>query len=96
MSKNGNSVGTVVVAFTLGALAGAAVALLYAPASGEETRRRLAEKAREGRERAQQAAKEGREFLDRQRENISSTVERGRQAFEHGRAAFEQARKETL
>jgi gas vesicle protein len=77
------------VAFTLGALAGAAIALLYAPASGEETRRRLAEKAREGRERAKQAARDGREFLDRQRENITSAVERGR-------VAFEQARKETL
>ena len=96
MSKSGNSVGSVVVAFTLGALAGAAIALLYAPASGEETRRRLAEKAREGRDRAQQAAREGRDFLDRQRDNLSSTVERGRQAFEQGRQAFDQARKETL
>lgn len=96
MSRNESSAGTVVVAFTLGALAGAAVALLYAPASGEETRRRLAEKAREGKERAKTAAREGREFLERQRDTITSTVERGRQAFEQGRQAFEQARKETL
>lgn len=96
MSKHGSSVGSVTVAFALGALAGAAIALLYAPASGEDTRRRLAEKARESRDRAQQAARDGREFLDRQRENISSTVERGRQAFEQGRQAFEQARKESL
>jgi gas vesicle protein len=96
MSKHGNSAGSVIVAFTLGALAGAAVALLYAPASGEETRRRLAEKAREGRDRAQGAVSEGREFIERQRDNIASTVDRGRQAFEHGRQAFEQARKETL
>jgi gas vesicle protein len=96
MSKQGSSVGSVVVAFTLGALAGAAIALLYAPASGEETRRRLAEKAREGADRAQKAARDGREFLERQRDTIGTTVERGRQAFEQGRAAFEQARKETL
>ena len=96
MSKHGSSVGSVTVAFALGALAGAAIALLYAPASGEETRRRLAEKARESRDRAQQAAREGREFLERQRDNIGSTVERGRQAFEQGRQAFEQARKESL
>jgi gas vesicle protein len=89
MSRHGSSVGPVVVAFTLGALAGAAIALLYAPASGEETRRRLAEKAREGSERAKQAAREGREFIDRHRENLSTAVERGR-------TAFEQARKETL
>ena len=42
MSNNGSSAGQVLVAFALGAIAGAAVALLYAPASGEETRRRLA------------------------------------------------------
>jgi gas vesicle protein len=89
MSSNGNSAGTVIVAFALGALAGAAVALLYAPASGEETRRRLAEKAREGRERAEGLARDGREFFQRQRDNIATAVDRGREAFN-------EARKETL
>ena len=89
MSNNGGSAGNVIVAFALGAIAGAAVALLYAPASGEETRRKLAEKAREGRERAEAVAREGREFISRQRENLSAAVERGREAFD-------QARKETL
>jgi gas vesicle protein len=88
MSNNGNSAG-VVLAFALGALAGAAVALLYAPASGEETRRKLAEKARESRERAEAMAREGREFVTRQRDNITAAVERGREAFD-------QARKESL
>src|SRR3954447_12554162 len=36
--------GTVIVAFVLGALTGAAVALLVAPATGEETRRARAER----------------------------------------------------
>ena len=88
MSNNSNSAG-VVLAFALGALAGAAVALLYAPASGEETRRKLAEKARESRERAEAMAREGREFVNRQRDNITAAVERGREAFD-------QARKESL
>ena len=44
--------GGVLVAFMLGAIAGAAVALLVAPASGEETRRKLGERAREGRDKA--------------------------------------------
>ena len=36
------------LAFVVGALAGAAVALLYAPASGRETREYLGDRAREG------------------------------------------------
>ena len=47
MSREDSAAGTVVVAFVLGAITGAAVALLVAPASGEETRRMLAERARE-------------------------------------------------
>lgn len=89
MSNNGSSAGTVLVSFALGAIAGAAIALLYAPTSGEETRRRLAEKAREGRSKAEGLARDGREFFDRQRETLSAAVERGREVFE-------QARKENL
>ena len=78
--------GTVVVAFVLGAITGAAVALLMAPSSGEETRRVLADKAREGRERASQAARQGREFVNRQKETVSSAIERGREAYEQARS----------
>lgn len=49
--------GGYLVAFVLGALAGAAVALLWAPTSGADTRRRLVETAREGRRRATEAAR---------------------------------------
>jgi gas vesicle protein len=89
MANNSTGAGTVVVAFALGALAGAAVALLYAPSSGEETRRKLGERAREGRERAETLAREGREFLQRQRDTVAAAVERGREAFD-------KARKESL
>jgi gas vesicle protein len=78
--------GTVVVAFVLGAITGAAVALLMAPASGEETRRVLADKAREGRERASEAARQGREFVNRQKDTFSSAIERGREAYEQARS----------
>jgi gas vesicle protein len=75
-----------VVAFLLGAVTGAAVALLMAPASGEETRRVLAEKARESRQRASEAARQGREFVNRQKETISTAIERGRDAYEQARS----------
>jgi gas vesicle protein len=77
--------GTVVIAFVLGAVTGAAVALLMAPSSGEETRRMLSERAREGRERATEAARQAREFAARQKGTISSAIERGREAYEQAR-----------
>jgi len=87
MARDDNGAGTVVVAFVLGALTGAAVALLVAPASGEETRRLLAEKAREGREKAGEAARQGRELWNRQRETLSNAFERGREAYNQARNA---------
>ena len=53
--------GTVIVAFVLGAITGAAVALLVAPASGEEMRRKLSERAREGKDSVSSAVDRGRE-----------------------------------
>jgi len=85
--ESGNA--SLLVAFALGALAGAAVALLYAPAPGEETRRKLAERAREGRQRAEGAIRESREFVSRQRDHVASAIDRGREAFD-------EARKESL
>jgi hypothetical protein len=52
--------GTVMLAFIAGSLAGAAVALLFAPAAGDETRQFLNEKAREGRGRRVPPAAAGR------------------------------------
>jgi len=85
MADNGSSAGTVLVSFALGAIAGAAIALLYAPATGEETRRKLAEKASDGRDKAERLARDGREFFERHRENITTAVERGREAFDAAR-----------
>ena len=87
---NDNS-GSVMVAFIVGAVTGAAVALLFAPASGEETREYLGERAREGREKARQAMDQGRDYYARQRENVASAVERGREAFQQARERGDQA-----
>lgn len=83
--------GGVLVAFVLGAIAGAAVALLVAPATGEETRRKLSEKAREGRDKASDAARKGGEFLRNQREGLTSAFERGKEAFDQARGPKETA-----
>ena len=68
MSKDNS--GTIMVAFVIGALTGAAVALLFAPASGDETREFLGQKARESKDRIRE-----------QRDTILTAVERGREAF---------------
>jgi gas vesicle protein len=86
-----NGGGAVLMAFVLGAIAGAAVALLWAPASGEETRRVIREKAGEAREKANEAARQGREFIDRQRETFGTAIERGKEAYHRARGAEEQA-----
>jgi len=85
MARDDSGGGTVVVAFVHGALTGAAVALLMAPASGEETRRLLSEKAREGRDKAGEAARQGRELWNRQRDTIGAAFERGREAYQQAR-----------
>jgi gas vesicle protein len=85
MTRDDNGAGTIIVAFVLGALTGAAVALLLAPASGEETRRLLSEKAKEGRDKASDAARQGREFLNRQRDSLSTAIDRGREAYNQAR-----------
>ena len=82
MSDDKGQAGAVLMAFVIGAVAGAAVALLWAPASGEETRRKLGEKARESSEKAAEAARRGSEFLRNQRENLSSAIEKGKDAFD--------------
>ena len=84
MSRD-SSGGSVMLAFMLGAMAGAAVALLFAPAAGEETREYLGQRAREGRDRAKDAASQSREFYQRQRDSVSSAIERGREAFQQAR-----------
>jgi gas vesicle protein len=74
--------GSLLLAFVAGAVTGAAVALLFAPATGEDTRQYLEQAARDGRERAAEAARQGRDIIARQRENLSSAFERGREAYQ--------------
>ena len=83
---NGNAAGTIITAFMLGAITGAAVALLVAAATVDEMRRVLGEKAREGADKASDAARQAREFADRQRGIVATAIERGREAYQQAKA----------
>jgi len=63
-------------AFALGSLAGAAVALLYAPRPGEETRAMMGQKIRRGADLGREKLREGAEFT---RDKLEQGAEYGRQ-----------------
>ena len=78
--------GSKVVWLLAGVAIGATVALLYAPASGEQTRRSIAKKTREGREAISDS---GREMLERGKE----MYEKGRKMADDAAEMFERGRK---
>ncbi|MDP1572456.1 MAG: YtxH domain-containing protein [Vicinamibacterales bacterium] len=91
MSRDSIGPGTLMLAFVVGAATGAVAALLLAPASGEETRDYLGQKAREGRDRTRDAVDHGREVYQRQRDTLATAIERGREAFQQAREREDQA-----
>ena len=90
MSDQGNG-GSMFVAFVAGAIAGAAVALLFAPATGEDTREYLGQRAREGKDRAADAARQGREVFNKQRDNLTTAFDRAREQFNAARETGQDA-----
>jgi gas vesicle protein len=81
-NQQGIGAGGVLFAFAAGAALGAAVALLFAPAKGDETREFLSQRAKEGRDRAAEAAKQGREIVNRSRETLTTAFDRAREQFQ--------------
>jgi gas vesicle protein len=85
MARDDSGAGSILLAFILGAVSGAAVALLYAPATGRETREYLGERAEEARARAAEAAAKGREAIKEGRDTLNTAIERGREAYQQAR-----------
>ncbi|RJR15876.1 MAG: YtxH domain-containing protein [Nitrospiraceae bacterium] len=84
--------GHVVLAFVLGGLVGAGIALLTAPRSGRETRERIREFSDESRKKASEytehakeklssAVEHGKEFISEKKSLISSAIEAGKDAY---------------
>ncbi len=98
-SEDRSGTSGVVLSFLVGALSGAALAILFAPRSGRETREMLGEKLREtgerGKKAGERAVERGREvaddaarYLERQRESLEKRRDRLASAVEAGRQAY--------
>ena len=76
MARDGEALGSgVVAAFILGAIGGAAVALLLAPGSGRDTRARLRRAARAAGDRAAAAAGEGRDLMEELAADVMDVID---------------------
>jgi gas vesicle protein len=91
-ANRGAGASDLLLSFLLGGLAGAAVAILYAPRPGLETRERLKEgiarSTERGKELKERVVDRGRgliqdasQYVDKGRERISAAVEAGREAY---------------
>jgi hypothetical protein len=60
MFEKNDSASQVLISFLLGGAAGAALAVLFAPGAGEDTRQRIGESVRDGAERGRSLARRGR------------------------------------
>jgi gas vesicle protein len=94
----------IILSFLMGGLTGAALAILFAPRSGKETRDMLGEKLREGADRTRElrdrAAAKGREivddaseYVDKQRETLERKKDRLAAALEAGRQAYREEKE---
>ena len=97
---SGNAVGSLSV-FVIGAAIGAAAALIFAPASGRDTRAFL---KRRGNELGRDAVDRGRETWRTQSDRVKTAVSSGwdkasdaiNRARDEGKAAFEEARESQM
>jgi len=84
--NDSNRGSSMMMGFMLGAVVGAAVALMMAPAPGHETRRRLGDTAKK-------LGREGRNRFDQARETLSGITDDAKRAIDSGREAFSRARE---
>lgn len=75
MTEKG-SCGSFTAGLILGAIAGAVVALLYAPKTGRETRELLKQKAEEAREKAEEIVEKAKEAAATARERVEQKIKK--------------------
>jgi gas vesicle protein len=90
--------GSGILWFLAGLGIGAALGILYAPKTGEETRQQILDAAGQGRDvmkdRARQAREQAGTWADKGRDYLSSQKDQIRSAYEAGRQAYREATTE--
>ncbi|MGA2467574.1 MAG: YtxH domain-containing protein [Thermodesulfobacteriota bacterium] len=90
--ESGCSTGSIILAFFIGGLVGAGVALLLATQSGKETRQKIKDLADDAKEKATKYAEEvkskvtstvgkGKELVEEKKSLITTAVEAGKEAY---------------
>lgn len=77
-----------IMSFIAGAVVGAAAALLLAPYTGSETRRRLGETARRVQDNAKNTMHDVRERIGEVKDRLGNTADHVREAVAEGRDAY--------
>ena len=94
--QDNSSASGVLLSFLVGGLAGAAVAILFAPRSGRETREILSERMKDGLDRGRDLGSEvaarsqhlkdqAVDFLEERKERLGAAIDAGQQAYREAR-----------
>jgi gas vesicle protein len=79
MNRNASNV---LVALLLGAVAGSVTALLLAPASGAETRKKIKDTLRRGKEKMFEEVEDVKEFAENHKEALREAMVGGKEAYQ--------------
>ncbi len=95
--QQSSSTSGVLLSFIVGGLAGAAIAILFAPRAGHETRELISDRVKDGVargrdlkeqvvNRSQNLRDEAVDFLEERKERLGSAIDAGRQAYDEARS----------
>jgi gas vesicle protein len=92
MSEEKSGAGGILLAFLAGGLVGAGLALLYAPASGRETREKITGMAEDLKKKSEQWTGEVKQkvegFVEEERSVLKAAYDAGREAMNREKARF--------
>lgn len=82
---NGYGAGSVLLSFLLGGAVGAGLALLLAPQSGPETRRKIKDFAEDMKDRVGSTVEKGKDLFEQKKSVITTAIDAGKEAYEKER-----------